>query len=113
MSVVRRDKRTFRRVRSRPVGAGMIALLALGTGGGCGQSFLRPDGGPGLAAESLGLVDAAIPSRKVAWVGADGRRDMPIPVALPSREPDKLNGGLVTAVTATGTVLLVVLLLPN
>ncbi len=103
MSVVRRDKRKFRRLRPRRVGAGVVALLALGTGAGCSQSLLRPDSGPGLAAESLGLVDAAIPSRKIAWVGADGRHDLPYPAVLPSREPANLNVGLATAVSASGT----------
>ena len=103
MSVVRRDKRTVRRVGPRRVGTGMVALLALGTGAGCGQSLLRPNAGPGIAAESLGQADMAIPSRRLAWVGSDGRRDLPLTAALPPREPDQLNVGLEPAVVASAT----------
>ena len=103
MSVVRRDKGTVRRVGPRRVGTGMVALLALGTGAGCGQSLLRSNVGPGIAAESLGQADMATPSRRLAWVGPDGRRDLPLTAALPPREPDRLNAGLEPAIVASAT----------
>ena len=102
MPVERCDKRTIRQSDPRRVGAGLVALLALGAGGaGCGQPFLRPKDGAALATESLGQADTAIPSRKIAWVGSDGRREIASAGSYPSREPERLNEGLASNLVAS------------
>lgn len=84
MTVVRRDRRPRRPRRTRGARTGMIALLALSAGAGCGQSLLRPNGGPGRAAESLGLAAEPIPGRKVTWVDPG---QLPTVGAGPGRKP--------------------------
>jgi hypothetical protein len=107
MAVGRREVRPNRekRVRGRSTRTGMLALLALGTGAGCGQSLLRPQPGTGLVSQTLGLVAEPMPNRLLAWddpgervrisAEAPGR---PASVALAgnilgsSVSPDRLNG---------------------
>src|SRR4051794_40284889 len=69
MTVGRRDVRPNRpkRVKARGARTGMLALLALSAGAGCGQAMLRPEGGPGRTASSLGLAVEPTPARKLAW----------------------------------------------
>ena len=61
MAVVSRNGRPNRTNVTRGARTGVVALLALGAGVGCGQAMLRPQSGPGLAAQALGLADDVIP----------------------------------------------------
>ena len=110
MTVVRRDGRPNRpqRLRVRGARTGMLALVALGAGAGCGQTMLRPQGGPGLAAASLGRAPEPVPGRVLVWNGLDQRihdsaaapgRSADVSVATRNLfgtaiSPAKLNAGL-------------------
>ena len=67
MAVECRNGRPNRTRAKRAARTGVVALLALGAGVGCGQTMLRPGAGPGLAAQSLGQVNADIPGRRLSW----------------------------------------------
>ncbi len=75
MAVGRREVRLNRskRVRGGNARTGVLALLALGAGTGCGQSLLRPPAGPGLASQSLGLAAEPVPNRLLVWEDLDQR----------------------------------------
>lgn len=103
MTTVRRNGRPNRPWRTRGARTGMVALLALGAGVGCGQPALRTQGGAGpLAEPTLSRMSfwEHSPGRQ-ANAAAVGKRAAPGPVAIDSgvaeAANEKLNGGITLA----------------
>ena len=67
MTEVCRSGRPNRPKGMRSARTGVVALLALSAGAGCGQTMLRPATGPGLAAQALGQVNEDVPGRQLGW----------------------------------------------
>ncbi len=67
MAGVIRNGRPNRPIELKGARTGLVALLALSAGAGCGQAMVRPKSGPGLAVQALGQVDEEVPGRQLGW----------------------------------------------
>lgn len=97
MTAERRNGRPNRPRNYRGLRTGVMALLALSSGVGCGQSMLRSGGGPGLAAESLGLTSEPIPSRNLTWSESG-------PEGVPNRPGSGTISGVLASANGGATV---------
>src|SRR4051812_22157160 len=93
MTVERRDNRSNRRralwgARAR---TGVVALMGLGTGAGCGQAYLRPEAGQGRAVPGLAWGKGEpVPGRGHAW----GDPALQRTAASPARRDTSVSLGL-------------------
>ena len=95
MTVERRDGRPTRSKGMRGTRTGVVAVLALSAGFGCGQPLLRPQNAPGVAAGSDGRGADPLPGRKLAWA------DQPAgPPATSAASAGKFSTGSVPGASA-------------